>query len=233
MTLVLSNGNRFELAGPAQATASPTALSATKGTVTALMSVPRLPRLAPITNRKQEGRQSAAVRVRGPRIGNLHPSNGAVTRAGSTVLSFDAVAGTGEYALEVEDGDGARVFQTQTETTRVTVAATLKPDSRYYWRVRTVGRVGAQAVGEAEFRTLGADDESAREALKNSLETATDPHALGLLAHVDYELGLFREAREGVRLALEKGSDDPNLKAALLQLSRRLTALGVPEEEKR
>ena len=105
----------------------------------------------------------------------------------------------------------------------------LKPGATYYWRVRTVDRAGAQAEGEAEFKTLAAADERARETLKNALETTGDANALALLAHVDFRLGLFREARDGVRAALEKSSGDSNLKGALLQLSQQLSAIGVPE----
>ena len=79
LTLVLSNGSRFELTGPARATVKADGLSARSGSVRDLPALPRLPNVAPITNRKQEGAQSAAVRVRGPRISKLYPFDGAVS----------------------------------------------------------------------------------------------------------------------------------------------------------
>lgn len=222
VTLVLSSGSRFELEGPARATVTGTALSAQSGAIRALGAGPRLPRIAAITSHHQEGRTAAAVRVRGPRIAHLYPSDGAVTRAGSTVFTFDLVDGASQYALEVEDASGTRVFQVQTAETRVAMPAPLSPGSRYYWRVRTVGSVGAQSRGEAEFRTLAAPDEQARDALSDAMGASADPHALALLAHIDHALGLRREAREGVRAALANAPGDPALRAALRQLAARL-----------
>ena len=222
LTLVLSNGHRFELTGPARATVSATALSATTGSIRALSALPRLPRIAPISNPKDRGNHAAAVRVRGPRITNLYPSNGAVTPVASAVFTFDAVDGATQYSVEVEDARAIRVFQVQTTETRVAVPITLQPGATYYWRVRTVGRIGAQARGGAEFRTLAAADDQARQRLKDVLGKDADPHGLALLAHIDYELGLFREAREGVRAALETKPVDTALRAALLRLARRL-----------
>ena len=96
LTLVLSSGKRFELTGPARATVTPQGLSATAGSIRQLSAMPRLPRIAPISHRKDQGR-SAAVRVRGPRISNLYPFEGSVTRAQSTEFTFDTVAGATQY----------------------------------------------------------------------------------------------------------------------------------------
>ena len=77
-----------------------------------------------------------------------------------------------------------------------------------------------------------ADDARARDVLKSALEATGDPSALGLLAHVDYELGLLQDAREDVRVALQKKPDDAKLTSALRNLSRRLTDLGVPDHKR-
>jgi hypothetical protein len=221
-TLVLTNGTRFELTGPARATVGRTGLSAISGSVRALSPLPRLPRVPPIAAHEQPGRHGAAVRVRGPRIGNLYPSDGAVAPAATTSLMFDPVEGGARYAVEIEDSSGTRVYQIETTETRVAVPPVLKPGESYYWRVRTVGKIGAQARGETAFTTLTTADEAARRALHEALGPSRDPHALGFLAHIDYRLGLLREAHEGVRAALDQGPGDPNLRAALTQLAQRL-----------
>ena len=227
LTLVLTSGHRFELTGPARATVSATALSATTGSIRALSALPRLPRVAPISKAEERGRHAAAVPVRGPHISGLYPSNAAVIRGSPAVFSFDAVEGATQYLVEVEDARALRVFHIETNETRVPVSVDLQPGATYYWRVRTVGKVGAQARGDAEFRTLLTADEGARQALRDAMDKLGDPHTLALLAHIDFELGLFREAGDGVRAALEKSTADPSLHTALLQLSRRIAALGI------
>ena len=105
----------------------------------------------------------------------------------------------------------------------MTGSPALRPDAAYYWRVRTVDATGAQARGEAEFRTLPTRDEEARDALERAL-ASDDPHARAFLAHIDFSLGLHREAREGAQAALKQSPADANLRAALLRLSQRLTS---------
>ena len=227
LTLVLTSGHRFELTGPARATVSATALSATTGSIRALSAPAHLQRVAPISKAEERGRHAAAVRVRGPHIrSTIHPtplSSGAAQRFSASTRSkgqrstWSRLRTLAHYAFFT--------LKPMRRESRCRSTYSLAPPTTGAYS--TVGKVGAQARGDAEFRTLLTADEGARQALRDAMDKLGDPHTLALLAHIDFELGLFREAGDGVRAALEKSTADPSLHTALLQLSRRIAALGI------
>jgi tetratricopeptide (TPR) repeat protein len=156
----------------------------------------------------------------------LYPHHGAAALAGEAILRFQPVPGADRYRIEVQDGQGHVVFETETATSEVRlVAGALEPGVRYRWTVCTVERAGPVAQGEAELATLPRDVAEAREALRKGIEAAGDGDSLALLAAVDRSLGLLAEAREELRTALQSSPEDAALAEALAELERRLAGM--------
>jgi hypothetical protein len=120
-----------------------------------------------------------------------------------------------EYRIDVEDELGETVFQLETRSPEVNIpAGVLKPDTEYYWRVRTVGRRLDGGRGEALFVTLSKDDAAARGKIKEQVEAEDAAGALLLLAEVDRSLGLYREACETLDRARECEPGNTHIEAA-------------------
>ena len=98
----------------------------------------------------------------------------------------------------------------------------LQPGLAYRWTVRTLDLFGASALGASPFRTLAAEDERDREALRRSLRAEGGARALALLAAVDERLGLYSEALEGFREALKSAPDDTAIAEAVKRLEKLL-----------
>jgi hypothetical protein len=223
LTIVFSNGVRYELGGTARATTGTNTLDSSSGPVRQLEPVPPLPRLAPIAEGARTGPRYAAIRIRGGTIGKLYPDLGAATLAESTVLRFDPVPDASRYRVDVQTESGVSVFQVETQSPAVSVSpGILKPGEKYYWDVRTLDRIGQAARGAAEFVTLTEEAANARAVLKRSLERADDVASLALLAEVDRGLGLLIEAREQFREALKRYPGDAGLRHTLDRLEQQL-----------
>jgi hypothetical protein len=222
VALAFVTGKRYELSGPARATLGQGDLVKKSGGVRAPASVPPLPRLKPIAASEKPGPAAGAVWIRGERVTGLYPRHGAATLAGKTVLHFKPVTGAMEYRIEVADGQGRTVFQTDTESSPVQVpAGLLRSGHRYWWTVRTLDRLGAVAQGEAELVTLGASAARAREEARESL-AAEGEGSLPLLAEIDHSLGLLLEARADLQTALNSEPGNPAFRAVLTALEGRL-----------
>ena len=229
VTLVFASGARFELGEGAKVTVGETSVTSTSGVVRPLEAVPPLPKIAPITESAKAGARPGVIRIRGGTIAGLHPGDGEVTLAESTVLRFSPVAEASRYSVAVETESGTTVFQVQTQSASVSVSpGILKEGARYYWQVQTLDRIGQVARGGAEFVTLGTEAARARATLKVSLEGVGDAPSLALLAEIDRTLGLLMEARDGFRAALARAPGDGRLREALDSLERQL----FPEREK-
>lgn len=220
VALAFENGRRYELRERSRATLGPADLSARSGAVSSLRTVPPLPRLLPIAEKDRPGLRAGAVRIRAERITSLYPDRGAATLAGATLLRFEAVEGGGNYRVEVYDRQGNVIFAEETAASHVSIpAGLLQPGMRYDWTVRTVGRVGPIARGEAGFVTLPSRLAEQREALRRAVETSGDGALLALLAEMDKTLGLWHEAREGLVAALAKSPGNAALAEELAALS--------------
>ena len=229
LALAFANGRRYEVGERSRITLGPKDLSSRAGLVRALPSVPPLPRLLPIEGEEQPGLRAGAVRIRAERITGLYPRCGAATLAAATVLRFEAVDGAGKYQIEVQDRQGNVVFETETETPTVSIpAGALQTDESYHWTVRTLERVGPVAKGEADFVTLPSSLAEKREALRKAVEKEGDGASLALLAEVDRSLGLWAEARDELRAAVQSSPSDAALAEALAEIERRLTYLQSP-----
>lgn len=227
LTLVFSNGVRYELGGTARATIAANALDAISGPVRRLEPVPPLPRVAPIAESARAAPRAAVLRIRGATIGNLYPRRGAATVAESTVLRFEPVPEASRYRVDVQTESGASVFQVETRSPAVSISpGTLAPDAKYYWEVRTLDKIGQVARGAAEFVTLSTEAAGARAALQQSLKDADDAPALALLAEIDRGLGLLLEARERFRQAVTKNPNDVVLREALVRVEQQLADHG-------
>lgn len=222
VALAFVTGKRYELSGPARATLGPGDLAARSGGVKALPPTPPFPGLKPIAESENAGTTAGAVWIRGEQITGLYPRHGAAALAGDTVLLFKPIPGAGKYRIEVQDCQGGIVFQTDAESPPVKVpAGVLRSGHRYWWTVRTVNRLGPVAEGEAELVILGASAARAREETREVL-TAEGEGALPLLAEIDRGLGLWLEARDELKEALEAKPGDPALGQALTAVERQL-----------
>ena len=232
LALAFANGRRYELGDRSRATLGPADLSVRSGPVRPLPSVPPLPRLSPIAQEEQPGSRAGAVRIRAERITGLYPRRGAATLAGVTSLRFEPVEGGGKYAVEVHDRQGNVIFSTETTRSVADLSAgLLQPGLRYDWTVRTVERVGSVAKGEASFITLPRQTAEARKALQKAVEAAGDGASLALLAEVDRSLGMLIEAREELRMAVERSPEDAALAEELAGIERQMEDPVVPPAE--
>jgi hypothetical protein len=232
VTLVFASGARYELGERAKATLGTSSLASSTGPVRRLEPLPPLPRVSPIADSARAGARSGAVRIRSATIAHLYPDRGAATLADSTVLRFTPVRNASRYRVEVETETGASVFQGETESPTVAIAAgILKPATKYYWQVRTMDSVGQVARGSAEFVTLGSETARARAALEAALAGAGEAASLALLAEIDRSLGLLVEARDEFRAALARAPGDVALRHALDRLEQQLAADRDKSEE--
>lgn len=225
LTLALCNGNRYELGEGTKATLIATGVKADSGEVRPLDPFPPIPRAAAIAGEAKPGERSGAIRVRDQenRIRNLYPRGDGATLPESTVLRFSPAPGASRYRVELEDETGRTIFDAETQATSVGVpAGIVKPGSRYFWKVRTLDRMGAAVRGESAFGTLSAEDIGRRAAVKAVLEDKGDAPSLALLAEIDRRLGLLAEAREEFRAALAKSPGDDAIRRALGEIEQRL-----------
>lgn len=190
----------------------------------AVRSLPRLPSplLSPIAAEDHPGPRAGAVRIRAEGITGLYPRRGAAVLPGETFLHFHPVQGAARYRIEVQDSQGGTVFRADIESSPVEVpAGTLGAGRRYQWTVRTLERPGAVARGGAELVVLDEDAARAREEVRKIL-AAEGPGSLPLLAEIDRSLGLWLEAREDLRAALDDKPGDSALREALAEIEARL-----------
>ena len=212
--LVLVEGHRFELGPGARATVAGDRLTAKSGPVTALPSLPTLPKLAPLDDSRPQG-PPGAVRLRGAVIPGLRPYH-AVIATEPLTLRFQPVDGASRYAVEIEDDAGRRVFGGEVGTAELLVpAGTLQAGAAYHWSVQTLDKVGGAARGTSRFTTLSADEVRRRDALRQALASERGAAAAALLAEVDRRLTLYQDALNGFRAALVDKPDDPAIQQAI------------------
>ena len=228
LTLAFASGQRHELGPSATATLGATGLAASSGPVTSLSPISPLPSLPALAPEARPGARAAALRIRGPRIAGLYPRGEATVLPDDAVLRFGTVPGAARYRVEVEDEEGAVVFQAEVVAPSVRVSpGVLKPGARYFWAVRSLGGSRPPARGAAEFGALAAGVVERRAALRQVLgekDTATLP----LLAEIDRELGLLVEARDTFRAALAAAPDNDGIRDVLQRVE---DALAEPPDE--
>ena len=212
--VILLNGRRFELGANARATIGPTQLRNTSGSVREMVPLPPMPRAAPLDGTADA---VAAVRFRGAtNIQELCPREGMAALPASARLSFHQVEGATAYQVVLEGEDGNPVVQQQTSSTEISVPP-LKPASHYSWRVRALGQAGVIAEDQANFVTLSKEQVQARQAFANAIG-----RNLALLAEIDFNSGLVREALDGFRAALKIKPEEPEMRRALAQIESAL-----------
>jgi hypothetical protein len=227
--IALANGRRFEIGPDTRVRVGPESLEVLKGPVREQARVAPLPRLAALSPDVRPGSRAGALRIRGRRIRDLYPAGDATTPADSAVLGFSTLPGIARYEVEVENEEGEVVFRAETPGSVVAVApGALRPGARYRWQVKGASALGP-ARGEAEFSTLDEEEAAARGRLRTSLDGAADTASLALLAEVDRELGLLREARETFVRALESAPANESLRAAIERVDAQLRDPQPPE----
>jgi len=226
VTLIFADGSRYEIGEKSRITVTMGGPKPLGNAVHRLETIPPIPRLAALADGQHLGSRSGAIRVRqgsGIRVQSLYPNAASVSIPDNTSLHFAPVEGASRYRVELEDETGKTILDVQTELTTLAVPhGILRPGSAYYWKVRTVERVGPSVHGESEFATLSQEDMQRRAALQAALLQQGDASSLATLADVDRRLGLWAEAREGFLAALAKAPNDAAIAKALSEVNARL-----------
>jgi hypothetical protein len=227
VTLVFADGHRYEVAEKSRVSLGPAGPKSAAGSVRPLEAVPPMPRLVAISA-SRAGALSGAIRLRQGsdlHFRSLYPSGSSVTLPDSTVLHFAPIEGGSRYRVELEDESGKTVFDAETPLSAVMVpAGILRPGSHYYWKVRTIERIGPSVRGESDFATLGEEDIRRRAAVRAALEKKNDVESLAFMAEIDRRLELLMEAREGFQTALTKAPDDAALQKAIAEIDAQLSS---------
>jgi hypothetical protein len=220
VVLVLTSGARFALKERSRVTVLRAGLPASAD-VEPLPPFPPLPVVAPIASAAVPP-ISAATRVRGSSIRNLYPS-GHTTLADGTRLRFDGARGVTGYLVTIEDQTSAPVWRQEIEygSGAVTVPPdVLEPGRSYRWRVTAIGNSEPPLSARGAFVTLSASAARTRFALRSGL-AAGDLNSLILLARVDEQLGLLREARESLATAAAKAPEDKSIQRMLARIEEQ------------
>ncbi len=210
MTLVFFNGRRFGVGPESRIVIEDASVRTEAGTVRRLTPVPALAEIPRLDRSAHPGRLPGAGRIRLPELAalpelGLYPCDGAAVVSGEATLHFTPIAGIGEYRIEVMDEEGRRVFSVEASGAEVPLdPGVLEPGAFYSWRVSTRGAEGWQPRSTALFATLAEEDARARRRLAEQAAAAADPALELLLAEVDRDLGLRREACD--RLASAAGA---------------------------
>ncbi|MBN2431207.1 MAG: tetratricopeptide repeat protein [Acidobacteria bacterium] len=210
------DGSRYELGPGARIVLNPEQPEML-GPVRELPPVHYSPRLPSLTDPRRWGQQAGAIRLRGAaEAGQLYPSNGATLLADQPVLLFPLLPGAEKYRVEIEDEWGNNIFSVETRETRLDLSTgILKPGSFYYWRVRTVSQTRTSTWEEAIFATLSDEDVCRHNELRQQATGSDDPVLWLLLAWLDMELGLRREACHWLKEALRLDPGNPSIHDAM------------------
>ena len=227
LTLVFADGRRYEVPEKSRVSLSIAGLKSLAGSVHSLEAVPPMPRLVAVAA-SRVGARSGAIRLRQGsdlHFRALYPNANSLTLPDNTMLRYAPIEGASRYRIELEDESGKTVFDAETQLLAVAVpAGILHPGSHYYWKVRTIGRMGPSVRGESDFATLGEEDIQRRSAVRAVLEKEGDVQSLALMAEIDRRLELLVEARDGFQAALAKAPEDTELQKALAEVDAQLSS---------
>lgn len=222
LDIAFRNGRRYHLEAGASATLGAEDLTASAGPVTALPSLPPLPRLAPIRPDDPAGRRIGAIRLRGEEVTDMYPSNGARALADQASLAFSPVKGR-SHLVRLRDDDGDTLLEEKTTGDLVAIpAGRLRSGAHYWWTVETIERTGPTRRVAGEFTTLTEEEQADRSRLHAAAGEVPDVPVLLLMAEVDMALGLRAEGRQTIHQAVEKAYADERFQGVVPDLERRL-----------
>lgn len=213
VTVLLPDGRRLELGPAARATIDATGPSHIVGPVHELEPLPPIYKPQPLAIASET---VAVTRFRGATsIAELCPRQGMVALAGSVKLSFRKVTGADRYEVVLENDDGEQLLDERTASTEI-IPPALQAGSHYSWSVRAFGAAGVITEDQASFVTLSEEQAKARQSFAEGLRRNVEPSlALALLALVDLETGLVREAIDGFQAALQLKTNDAAIRRNL------------------
>lgn len=181
-------------------------------------------RLPPIAREDSPG-SAGGPRIRMGAIEDLYPRGGVSTLASQTTLRFRAAL-PGLYRVTVYDDKGRPVFSREVAAGAVRIPAkTLRPERRYFWKVRSLGRLGPAEEGQGYFVTLPKQVEQDRERLRR--EWAQDDDLRPWLAVIDLELRLLAEAKAELEEALARNPKADGLHEELADIEAQLAVGGL------
>ena len=220
VVIAFFTGAQYEIGEESTATVEPKELKSDKSSIKKLQAILAMPKIAPIAKEENPGKRAAAIRIRGYLEGQEllkpYPRNGAAVLADSTVLSIKPVEGIDKYKVDIEDENGNSIFSVETSSTAITISPNiLKDGSVYLWRVRTINQQKRSVHAEEMFETVSKENAKLRLALKQQMEKQQDISLLMLLADVDHNLGLKKEACDELHIAMKQSADNPLLQQTL------------------
>lgn len=217
--LILLNGHRYELYGGSSAAVAADGVVQESGRVAELPLLP-MPTYPPIAD---VGTTPAAVRFRGSNdIQNLYPHSGTLALPSSVRLQFSPVHGAVAYDITIEE-DGNEVMSLRDSSNSISVSSSLKPGTRYAWKVHAISNSGVLAKGSAEFSTLSAANIEQRAAFAEALHSADDASRMALMGAIDLRLGLIAEACDEFEHAMQLRPGDDAVQRSLNAAKRTLT----------
>lgn len=224
--LAFRSGVRTRIDGSSRVRVETSGVTRLAGSTTALAQVPVVPIVAPVAS---GGSVIAAVRIRAGGLVVRTPDRGMTTSADATELAFDPAAAD-SFDIEIEDAAARIAWRGRGPGSPVHVpAGILEPGRAYRWRVRAQTPAGFVLEGQGAFVTLAAAASRARAELRAAVVT-DDPSWPGLLAEVDFSLGLWTEALDAFRRIRDHGTADAVVLARIAELERRLAAVPHPPD---
>jgi hypothetical protein len=205
VTVTFFNGQRQRFAAGAKVAVHPTRLYAESGQVRELPPVAMTVDVKPLL-RHSPRMSTLAPRIRGngqtADASGREPNDDAAVRRAAAILDFTPLPGVEIYHLVVEDENERAVVQVDTRRPQYRISPRyLRSGISYYWWVEPKVPHRPELRRDGVFRTLDKKEEEAREALAAAVLRATDPDLILLLAAVDHQLGLHREACAELRQA--------------------------------
>jgi hypothetical protein len=220
--LVLLDGHRYVIEGPARAIALSHSIQKINGAVRELPQLPPLPKMAGIAGQSSDSSESAVTSVRLIIVvRGMFPRDPFRTLPDSTTFGFDPEHKASEYQITLADRSGSVLFQTRSHATMLRVPpGLLKPGERYVWRVKALGGFGNEIAMQAYFTTLDRKNLEQRQRIAQLL--SGDADSLTVLAAIDQKLGLLGNTADEIRAAMKLASHPEAYRMQLRNIEKDL-----------
>ncbi len=220
--LVLLDGHRYVMEGPARAVVQNHLIQKLSGVVRELPALPALPKIVGIAGQGSDSSEAAVTGVRDvylPR--RMFPRDPFRTLPDATSFQFETAQKGLEHEITVADESGAVLWRVRRrETTLPAPPGLLKAGRRYVWRVQALGDIGNTLATQAYFKTLEQKELDERKRLTQFL--ASDPDSLAVLAAIDWKLGLLENAVDEIRAAMKRAGHPQAYRALLQEMEKDL-----------
>jgi hypothetical protein len=225
--LVFADGKHCEIAASSEVRITPQGPQRITGAVRTLPALPPMPPLPAIAPGQVKSDRAGAVLFRSHDVEDLYPADPNTVLPDHVVLRFRLVEAGVKYIVDLRDTAHNQVFHTETTSNEIAVpSGVLEAGQRYRWSVTALSRL--HHYGQAEFSTLQAATLASRAAYRNAVAGDDRDSTLARLA-VDCGLGLWIEARDQLRTAVEQSPNNQPLLDLLKEAERTLQPKPRPQ----